>query len=122
MESLRFDFVVKPTDDGKSNIICITSIATADGKIFVIQPESQPANLHKEITNTSNLKNNKIPDVLGEQGNSQGTISTPVAKQLFWHPISPKISYISNLSSYRVRCCDNFEIFSAHCKPLFKVV
>jgi len=45
---------VKPTDDGKSNVICITSIATADGKIVEIPLESQPVGLHKEITNTSN--------------------------------------------------------------------
>lgn len=55
MEKLRFDFTVKPTDDGKSNIICITSVATFDGKIFGIPPESQPANLHKEIVNTPNF-------------------------------------------------------------------
>ncbi|XP_050548385.1 uncharacterized protein LOC126910023 [Daktulosphaira vitifoliae] len=54
MEKLRFDFSVKPTDEGKSNVICITSIATPDGKIFGVPPEFQPANLHKEITTTSN--------------------------------------------------------------------
>lgn len=54
MEKLRFDFEVKPSADGKSNIICITSIATTTGQIFRIPIEFQPANLHPEITNTPN--------------------------------------------------------------------
>lgn len=54
MEKLRFDFAVKPTADGKSNIICITSIATPDGQFFGIPTEYQPVNLHEEIINTPN--------------------------------------------------------------------
>lgn len=54
MEKLRFDFAVKSTADEKSNIICITSIATPDGQIFQIQTEDQPAHLHQEIKNTPN--------------------------------------------------------------------
>lgn len=54
MDKLRLDFAVKPTDEGKSNMICITSIATPDGNIFGIPLESQPAGLHKEIVNTPN--------------------------------------------------------------------
>lgn len=54
MEKLRFDFTVKPTADGKSNIICITSIATPNEQIFEIPAEYQPASLHQKIINTSN--------------------------------------------------------------------
>lgn len=54
MEKLRFDFAVRPTADGKSNVLCITSIATPDDRIFKIPPEFQPTNLHQEITNTPN--------------------------------------------------------------------
>lgn len=54
MEKLRFDFAVKSTEDGKSNVICITSIATPDGQIFGIPTEYQNANFHEEITKTSN--------------------------------------------------------------------
>lgn len=54
MEKLRFDFAVKPTGDGKSNIICITSIATPEGKVFEIPEECQPINLHRTIYDTSN--------------------------------------------------------------------
>ncbi|KAL0849699.1 hypothetical protein ABMA28_011663 [Loxostege sticticalis] len=54
MEKLRFDFAVKSTADGKSNIICITSIATCEGQVFGIPVEYQPANLHQAIINTSN--------------------------------------------------------------------
>lgn len=54
MEKLRFDFVVKATPDGKSNIICVTSIATPNGQVYEIPPDYQPASLHGVITNTSN--------------------------------------------------------------------
>lgn len=54
MEKLRFEFAVKPSSDGKSNIMCITSISTADGLIFDIPTEFQPANLHQAIINTPN--------------------------------------------------------------------
>lgn len=39
MEKLRFDFVVKPAADEKSNIICVTSIATVNGKVFGVPDE-----------------------------------------------------------------------------------
>lgn len=54
MEKLRFDFAVKPSADGKSNILCITSISTPNGQIFGIPAECQPATLHQAITSTSN--------------------------------------------------------------------
>ncbi|PZC85939.1 hypothetical protein B5X24_HaOG214304 [Helicoverpa armigera] len=54
MEKLRFDFAVKSSTDGKSNIVCITSIATPNGQIYEIPTEYQPANLHQVITNTPN--------------------------------------------------------------------
>ncbi|KAK4880416.1 hypothetical protein RN001_008562 [Aquatica leii] len=54
MERLKFDFVVKPTADGKSNTICINSIATPNGQIFGIPVEFQPTNLHQFITNNQN--------------------------------------------------------------------
>lgn len=53
MEKLRFEFAVKPTADGKSNLICITSITTPDGQIFGIPAEYQPAHLHQEIIKTT---------------------------------------------------------------------
>lgn len=54
MKKLRFDFEVKPGSDAKTNVICITSIATSEGQVFEIPPEYQPAGLHTEITTTSN--------------------------------------------------------------------
>ncbi|XP_045446822.1 uncharacterized protein LOC123655018 [Melitaea cinxia] len=55
MDKLRFDFAVKTAADGKSNILCITSIGTPDGRVFEIPAEYQPTSLHKEITNTTNF-------------------------------------------------------------------
>ncbi|XP_044745287.1 uncharacterized protein LOC123307135 [Coccinella septempunctata] len=54
MDKLRFDFTVKPTADGKSNIICVTSIATTDGEVFELPDEYQPVNLHQQLINTPN--------------------------------------------------------------------
>ncbi|XP_045482334.1 uncharacterized protein LOC123686322 [Harmonia axyridis] len=55
MEKLRFDFVVKPTADGKSNILCVTSIATGNGEVFGLPDEYQPVNLHQHLINTPNF-------------------------------------------------------------------
>ncbi|XP_063392684.1 uncharacterized protein LOC134678160 [Cydia fagiglandana] len=55
MEKLRFDFAVKPAADGKSNVLCITSIATPGGQIFGLPPEHQPVQMHPAIINTSNF-------------------------------------------------------------------
>lgn len=54
MDKLRFDFVVKPTVDGKSNIICISSIATPHGQAYGLPGEYQPASLHPAIISTPN--------------------------------------------------------------------
>lgn len=49
MEKLKFMFQIKPTIDGKSNYMAITSITTQDDKIFLIPEEYQTASLHKHI-------------------------------------------------------------------------
>lgn len=49
MEKLKFTFQVKPTIDGKSNFIAITSITTEDDKIYLIPEEHQSVSLHKYI-------------------------------------------------------------------------
>jgi len=50
MDKLRFDFKMRAASDGKSTMLCITSIGTLDGRSFAIPDEHQPANLHKELT------------------------------------------------------------------------
>ena len=49
MYKLKFTFKIKPTMDGKSKYIAITSITTQDLKIFVIPEEYQAASIHKHI-------------------------------------------------------------------------
>lgn len=49
MEKLKFTFQTKPTTDGKSNYIAITSISTQDDKVFLIPEEYQAVSLHKHI-------------------------------------------------------------------------
>lgn len=50
MDKLRFEFRMRGTADGKSTILCLTSIDTTDGRTFNIPDEYQPTNLHKELT------------------------------------------------------------------------
>lgn len=50
MDKLRFDFKMRGSSDGKSTILCLTSIGTLDGRVFAIPDELQPTNLHKELT------------------------------------------------------------------------
>lgn len=51
MERLKFEFKMRGTTDGKSNILCITSIETPDELMFIIPEELQPATLHNAINN-----------------------------------------------------------------------
>jgi len=53
MDKLRFEFTVKSTLDGKSNVIVMTSIGTVDNRIFHVPEELQVMNLHKLIMETS---------------------------------------------------------------------
>lgn len=50
MDKLRFDFKMRGSSDGKSTILCLISIATADGCTYGVPDEYQPTNLHKELT------------------------------------------------------------------------
>ncbi|KAK0169036.1 hypothetical protein PV327_002785 [Microctonus hyperodae] len=49
MDKLRFDFKMRGTSDGKSNILCLTSIGTPDGRSFAIPDEYQPTHIHIEL-------------------------------------------------------------------------
>lgn len=52
MEKLRFTFAVLAASDGKTNVICITSIETPDGQVFEIPDDLKPASKHTAITST----------------------------------------------------------------------
>lgn len=52
MEKLRFDFLMRGSNDGKTNILCLTSLATPDGRTYAIPEEFQPVNHHKELITT----------------------------------------------------------------------
>ncbi|GBP53323.1 Retrovirus-related Pol polyprotein from transposon 297 [Eumeta japonica] len=49
MEKLRFTFAVLAASDGKTNLICITSIETPDGCVYDV-PDEKNANKHTGIT------------------------------------------------------------------------
>lgn len=52
MEKLRFEFMVKASEDVKTNIICVTTITDLDGRTFAIPDKLQPAKLHTKIVET----------------------------------------------------------------------
>ncbi|KAK9878436.1 hypothetical protein WA026_022076 [Henosepilachna vigintioctopunctata] len=80
MDKLRFDFAVKTSTDGKSNVICITSIGTPTGQVFVIPDEYQPASLHQVIINTSNYS--KVRKTLNKRHQTRK----------IWIPLTDEIS------------------------------
>ncbi|KAK7871662.1 hypothetical protein R5R35_009031 [Gryllus longicercus] len=52
MDKLRFDFMMKGAGDGKSTVLCLTSIGTPDGRTFALPDEMQNTLLHKDLTET----------------------------------------------------------------------
>lgn len=52
MDKLQFTFAMLAASDGKTNIICITSIQTPDERLFDIPDEFKPASKHTVITKT----------------------------------------------------------------------
>lgn len=56
MEKLKFEFVVKPAEDPKTNVICITSIMDADGNVFLIPEQLQPIKQHTELIKTQTFQ------------------------------------------------------------------
>lgn len=56
MDKLKFEFIVKSSDDPKTNIICITAIKNTNENIFIIPEQLQPVKLHDEITKTQTFQ------------------------------------------------------------------
>ncbi|CAH2106383.1 unnamed protein product [Euphydryas editha] len=52
MEKLKFEFMVKASEDMKTNIICVTRITDLDGRTFAIPDNLQPIKLHGGIIHT----------------------------------------------------------------------
>lgn len=52
MEKLKFEFMVKASEDVKTNIICVTTITDLDGRTFAIPDKLQPVKLHDGIVKT----------------------------------------------------------------------
>ena len=56
MEKLKFEFRMRGAADGKTNVLCITSIETPDERRFALPDEFQPASQHTTITNQDAFK------------------------------------------------------------------
>lgn len=70
MDKLLFEFTILPSQDGKSNIYAITSIATPTDKVYAIPSELQAAGLHTELIKTpayNKVKNSLKKDIKKEE-------------------------------------------------------
>lgn len=52
MDKLRFEFIVKQSEDPKTNILCITSIMDAGKNVFIIPEQLQPVKFHDIVMKT----------------------------------------------------------------------
>lgn len=57
MEKLQFTFQVKASTDPKTNIVCVTTIGTPDGRNYKVPTEFQNITEHKELVKNSIVKN-----------------------------------------------------------------
>lgn len=64
MEKLRFEFVVRASEDGKTNL-AVTTITTANEKTYAIPEKYQPVEQHKELMSTNTYK--KVKSTLQEK-------------------------------------------------------
>ncbi|XP_047520277.1 uncharacterized protein LOC125059772 [Pieris napi] len=53
MEKLLFKFILMGSTDGKTNVICITSIETPDGRVFEVPDELRPVSKHTAILSSN---------------------------------------------------------------------
>lgn len=56
MEKLKFEFVMKATEDGKKNWMALTSITTTEEKIYAIPEQHQSVGEHTELISTNTYK------------------------------------------------------------------
>jgi hypothetical protein len=80
MEKLRFEFVVKPIEDPKTNIICVTSIADDDKRVFLIPEKFQPVRQHDAILTTQAFQ--KVKNTLQKRHD----------KRQVWISLTPEIT------------------------------
>jgi len=53
MKKLQFEFMIKPSSDGKSNLMTITTITTEAKETYAIPEELQQISFHKEVSITT---------------------------------------------------------------------
>lgn len=79
MEKLKFEFVVKSSEDTKTNVICITSIMDVDKNMFLIPEQLQPVKQHSEIIKTEIFQKVKT------------TLQRRHEKRQVWISLSPEL-------------------------------
>lgn len=83
MEKLKFEFVVRQSEDPKTNMVCITSITDSNDKIFLMPEHLQPMRLHELVMQSQVYK--KVKNTLQKRhDNRKVWISlTPELKQVY---------------------------------------
>lgn len=82
MEKLRFEFAVKPSDDPKTNVICITSITNADKQTFAIPEQLQAVKLHDLVMKTQTFQKVKT------------TLQRRHEKRQVWISVTPEMNKV----------------------------
>lgn len=80
MEKLKFSFLVKGTQQGKSNFIALTQIETPDGEKFEIPEEYQPMEKHTILEKTKEFVKLK------------GTLTKRHQKRNVWVLLTPELT------------------------------
>lgn len=80
MEKLKFEFVVKPSDDPKTNVICLTAITNIEKHTFVIPEKLQPVKLHETVIKTQTFQKVKA------------TLQRRHEKRQVWISVTPEMS------------------------------
>lgn len=82
MEKLKFKFVIVGSSDGKTNVLCISSIGTSDGRVFEVPDELKPVSKHTAISASDVFT--KIKNSLKKRHQSRTV----------WIPLSPELRKI----------------------------
>lgn len=80
MDKLRFEFVVKPSEDPKTNIICLTSLTDVRNYTYLLPEALQSVKLHETLVKTQAYK--KVRNTLQKRHD----------KRQVWITLTPEIS------------------------------
>lgn len=109
MEKLKFEFVMKASEDPKTNVMCITSIMDADKNVFLIPEQLQPVKLHDVVIKTQIFQKVKA------------TLQRRHEKRQVWISVTPELrdTYVDEDGNMQFRGYLLEEVISKTQQPVF---